>query len=97
MSYSINILENSSFRKLVELKRSDGQWKDSPFFNCVVQNIRYLDTIRDFEVYEDDIWLLGYFKTGSTLTKELVWLLNNDLDFDRAKNEILSKRFRYFE
>lgn len=79
------------------MRRFDGKWEGSPFFAFASTHLKYLEVIRDFEIYEDDVWLLGYFKTGSTLTKEMVWLLNNNLDFERAEMEILSNRFPYFE
>lgn len=37
------------------------------------------------------------FILGTTWTQELVWLLSNDLDYTRAKSELLSKRFPFLE
>jgi hypothetical protein len=95
MSYAVEFNEN--LKDMIHLKRYDGVWKDSPYFVCHSGLLKHLETIKNFEVYSDDVWLLGYFKTGSTLTKELIWLLDNDLNFEKAKSELLSNRFRYFE
>jgi hypothetical protein len=56
-----------------------------------------IEKIRDFEVFEDDIWLAGYFKSGTTWAKEMIWLLNNNLDYVAAKSEKLTERFPHFE
>ncbi|XP_026477319.1 sulfotransferase 1C4-like [Ctenocephalides felis] len=40
--------------------------------------------IRNFEVKKDDAWVLTYPKCGTTWTEEIVWLLRNDLNFEKA-------------
>ena len=44
----------------------------------------WAERIRNFEVREDDIWILSYPKTGTTWTIELVWMLVNDLNLETA-------------
>ena len=44
----------------------------------------WAERIRNFEVREDDIWILSYPKTGTTWTIELVWMLVNDLKLETA-------------
>lgn len=44
--------------------------------------------IYDMEVRPDDVWVVSYPRTGSTWTQEMVWLLCNDLDFDKAKSAL---------
>ncbi|KAF4533132.1 hypothetical protein B566_EDAN007943 [Ephemera danica] len=39
----------------------------------------------DLEIRPDDVWLISYPRTGSTWAQEMVWLIGNDLDFERAK------------
>ncbi|XP_026469174.1 estrogen sulfotransferase-like [Ctenocephalides felis] len=53
--------------------------------------------IRNLEVYEDDIWIVTYPRSGTTWTQELVWLINNNLDYETAKNKILKERYSFME
>lgn len=41
--------------------------------------------IRELPIYEDDVWMISYPRTGSTWAQEMVWLLGNRLDFEGAK------------
>jgi len=38
------------------------------------------DTILNFEVRSDDIWIITYPKCGTTWTQEIVWNIMNDMD-----------------
>ncbi|KAG6800257.1 estrogen sulfotransferase [Apis mellifera caucasica] len=51
----------------------------------------------NFKARPDDIWVLSYPRSGTTWTQELVWLLSNNLDFKRAKTELLAERFPFLE
>ncbi|XP_022917515.2 luciferin sulfotransferase-like [Onthophagus taurus] len=61
---------------------------------CEFKN--YLDDIEQFEVREDDVWLTGFPKTGTTWLQEMVWLIENNLDYEGAKMD-LNYRFPYLE
>ncbi|XP_055621717.1 luciferin sulfotransferase-like [Toxorhynchites rutilus septentrionalis] len=56
-----------------------------------------LEEIRNFEVLEDDVWVITFPKCGTTWTQEMVWLLNNNLNFERAKKISLEERFPFLE
>ena len=43
------------------------------------------EKIYDFELRDDDIWIVTYPKCGTTWTQELVWMLINDMDVERSK------------
>ncbi|KAI8115272.1 hypothetical protein FF38_13467 [Lucilia cuprina] len=43
------------------------------------------ESIRNFQTYADDVWLVSYPRTGSTWAQEMIWLLGNNLDFEGAK------------
>ncbi|KAG8283881.1 hypothetical protein J6590_007900 [Homalodisca vitripennis] len=53
--------------------------------------------ILDLEVRHDDIWVISFPKCGTTWTQEMVWLLKNDLDFEKAKSLYLYLRFPFLE
>jgi hypothetical protein len=82
---------------VARVKSLDPKWKDSPAFMLTDSFRRNSKMNKNFEVYSDDIWLTCYPKTGSTLVQEMVWLVNNDLDFEAAKSPIEEKRFPYYE
>lgn len=56
-----------------------------------------LETIKELEMFEDDIFILGHPKSGTTWTQEMVWLIHNDLNFELAKQIKITKRFGYLE
>lgn len=39
------------------------------------------DRIQNFEIRENDIWIIGYLKTGTTWMHNIAWQLKNNLDF----------------
>ncbi|XP_045491067.1 sulfotransferase 1A1-like [Colias croceus] len=49
--------------------------------------------IYNFAVRPDDVFLLAYPRTGSTWTQEMLWLLNNNLDYKQAKSVDMDTRF----
>ncbi|XP_004534983.1 estrogen sulfotransferase [Ceratitis capitata] len=51
----------------------------------------------NFQSRPDDIWLATFPRSGTTWTQELVWLLENNLDFSTAKSQLLTERFPFFE
>ncbi|XP_069942572.1 luciferin sulfotransferase [Cherax quadricarinatus] len=50
----------------------------------------------NFPVYQDDIWVVTYPKSGTTWAQELVWCLIKDPKSPEGKLE-LKKRFPFFE
>ncbi|XP_046391695.1 sulfotransferase 1C4-like [Ischnura elegans] len=53
--------------------------------------------IYNLELRPDDVWVVTFPRSGTTLTQELVWLINNDYDYERAKSIKLRDRFPYIE
>jgi hypothetical protein len=83
--------------KLIRVKSLDPKWKDSPAFVFPESFISNSEINKRFEIFPDDIWLMCYPKTGSTWTQEMIWLLNNDLDFEAAKSTLEKARFLFYE
>lgn len=67
--------------------------------NCVMPREfkPYAERLMNFEVREDDVWVISYPKCGTTWTQELVWLLGNNFDYDTAKQKLLLQRFPFLE
>uniref|UniRef100_A0A1Y1MN96 Sulfotransferase domain-containing protein n=1 Tax=Photinus pyralis TaxID=7054 RepID=A0A1Y1MN96_PHOPY len=55
------------------------------------------DGIKNLTVYDDDVFLLGFPKSGTRWTQEMVWLICNDFDYEGAKETILTRRFPTLE
>lgn len=51
----------------------------------------------NFQARPNDIWIATFPRSGTTWTQELIWLISNNLDFDTAQRETLTKRFPFFE
>ena len=41
--------------------------------------------IREFELREDDIWILSYPKSGTHWTQEMVWMITHDVDTEAGR------------
>ncbi|XP_058118159.1 luciferin sulfotransferase-like [Anopheles ziemanni] len=57
----------------------------------------YAQQVRDFRVYEDDVWIVTYPKCGTTWTQEMAWLITHDLDYQTARNINLNTRSVFLE
>ena len=53
--------------------------------------LSYEKPIRDFEVRDDDIYVVSFPKCGTTWTQEMVWNILNNIDLDTAKSVKLTK------
>lgn len=50
---------------------------------------KVFEQMRKFEVRPDDIFLGGAPKSGTTWAQEMVWLINNNLNYEEAKSKNL--------
>lgn len=51
----------------------------------------------NFQSRPSDIWVATFPRSGTTWTQELVWMIANNLNYDAAKADPLTKRFPFFE
>ncbi|XP_073847784.1 sulfotransferase 1 [Musca autumnalis] len=56
-----------------------------------------LNRVYNFDVREDDVYIVTSTKCGTTWAQEMTWLIMNDFDFDRAKNIDLTLRSPFLE
>lgn len=56
-----------------------------------------LDNVYNFEVREDDVWIVTSTKCGTTWTQEMTWLILNNLDYTKAKTVDLTIRSPFLE
>ena len=57
----------------------------------------FKDRLKNWEIREDDVYVCAFPKNGSTWTQELVWLIQNDCDFGKAKAIHLDKRVPFLD
>ncbi|GBP28016.1 Sulfotransferase family cytosolic 1B member 1 [Eumeta japonica] len=57
----------------------------------------HADGLRDMPLRDDDIWVASFPRSGTTWTQELTWLINNDLDYDRAAASLITERYVFIE
>jgi len=61
------------------------------------QIISKLKEIQSIEFNRNDIICSSFPKSGTTLLQELIFIIENDFNFDLAKKKDLSERFRFLE
>ncbi|KAG5678600.1 hypothetical protein PVAND_008261 [Polypedilum vanderplanki] len=68
--------------------------------SCVMIN-KYMDLfaerVKNMKVFDDDVWVISFPKCGTTWCQEMVWLINNDLDYESALETNLNVRFPFLE
>lgn len=50
------------------------------------------EKVKNFKVRSDDVYLCSVPRTGSTWLSEILWLLANDLDFEKARSAVQQVR-----
>ncbi|KAF5269609.1 hypothetical protein FQR65_LT05948 [Abscondita terminalis] len=55
------------------------------------------ESIYNFKVRPDDVWIVTYPRSGTTWTLEMVWLLEHNHDYDTAMKSFLFERCPYLE
>ena len=59
--------------------------------------LSYEKAIHDFEVRDDDIYVVTFPKCGTTWTQEMVWNICNGCDIEKAKSVPLVQRMPFIE
>nr|XP_029731851.1 sulfotransferase 1 family member D1-like [Aedes albopictus]XP_029731852.1 sulfotransferase 1 family member D1-like [Aedes albopictus] len=71
-------------------------WEPLPCF-LPKQYATMAQRIKDLPVRSDDVWIASYPKSGTTWTQEMMWLICNDLDYEKARSITLDDRFPFLE
>uniref|UniRef100_A0A336M1Q5 CSON007826 protein n=1 Tax=Culicoides sonorensis TaxID=179676 RepID=A0A336M1Q5_CULSO len=56
-----------------------------------------LEEIRNFEVFQDDIWILAYPKCGTTLIQEAIWQILNEIEIKGDGKKEFGMKFYFLE
>lgn len=65
----------------------------------VTMPLRYAEMaeeILNWEVFDSDLWISSFPKTGTTWTQEMTWMIGNNIDIEGGK-ENLGVRFPFLE
>ncbi|XP_059616744.1 luciferin sulfotransferase-like [Phlebotomus argentipes] len=78
------------------LESCTANWEMKP---CLLPSLynEWADDILNFKVRKDDVFVVTFPKCGTTWTQEMVWMIGNDLDFERGKKTPLPERFPQIE
>uniref|UniRef100_A0A182SD33 Sulfotransferase domain-containing protein n=1 Tax=Anopheles maculatus TaxID=74869 RepID=A0A182SD33_9DIPT len=81
-----------------DLPRGDEN-QSTPPAHCVLNEHYRLsaERIHNLTVYEDDLWIVTAPKCGTTWTQEMMWLLDNDLNYQKASEINLIDRSIFLE
>lgn len=100
--YEIREIEGDQLKLKQLISQSSPDTRIASQSNVLCGPKKYIlpNTIRELcwdlynlDIRDDDVWLLGLQRSGTTLTQEIIWLIANDLDYERAKNEIADFRW----
>ncbi|XP_011875827.1 PREDICTED: sulfotransferase 1C2A-like [Vollenhovia emeryi] len=53
--------------------------------------VLYAQKIRDMPVYDDDIWIISFPRTGSHWVQEMTWCIGNNFDYEKARTIIMKR------
>ncbi|CAO1367489.1 unnamed protein product [Diamesa serratosioi] len=79
----------------VEVQLTSGESRSCVIIEKYME--QFAERVKDMKVYEDDVWVVSFPKAGTTWTQEMVWLINNDMNFDKAIDDNLLDRFPFLE
>ncbi|XP_014245580.1 sulfotransferase family cytosolic 1B member 1-like [Cimex lectularius] len=48
-------------------------------------------------IKKDDVWIITFPRSGTTLCQELVWMVNNNFDYEKSGSTTLDRKFPFYE
>lgn len=68
-------------------------------YGCIMPEgfLKFNERVKNLTVRDDDVFFCSYPRTGSTWLGEIIWLLSNDLDFEKARNVVHQVRHPLLE
>lgn len=79
------------------------RYNNSPFPDikdpciCPPAIFKEIERLKNFEVRDDDVFICGFPRSGTTFTQELVWFVMNNFDFETAEKLDSYNRAYWFE
>ncbi|KAK9504704.1 hypothetical protein O3M35_010974 [Rhynocoris fuscipes] len=78
-------------------ERSGWYWYGPKRFLVPSPFLLYAEKYFNFQTRPDDVWLVTFPRSGTTLTQEILWLLTHNLDFETAKELNVWERTPFYE
>ena len=78
------------------IKRLDEKWKNFPKCVSPPENVERFDSYKNFSIRPDDIFILGFPRSGTTRLQELVWIIANDFDYKTQLEYDCDTRIAFF-
>ena len=92
------VAENLSLDKdYILIKYSNERWRKFKSVFIAENILQVAEKKKYLKVFNDDVFVCSYPRSGTTLTQEMVWLMLNNFDFEGAKEKILDERFPELE
>lgn len=90
-------IDSGLLLNLLSVKYSEDRWKNFKPFTITGDCLEFIEKKKNMNIYEDDVFVCSFPRSGTTLTQEMVWLIMHDFDFEAAKSEVLDNRFPELE
>jgi hypothetical protein len=71
------------------------KWKTFP--SAVFSNVTDFEFVKNFQTRADDIFIAGFPRSGTSRLQEMVWIIANDFDFEKARQFDSDARCPFFE
>lgn len=70
----------------------DERWKNFPPCFLPFPYLEVLPKVKSCKVYQDDVFVTGFPRSGTTLVSEMLWLIVNNFDFEKAAKLVTDDR-----
>ena len=89
-NFTINVIRtdkslSEDVQTLIAVKPKDPEWKNFPAWVSFEMLKDDIERIKDVKMHEDDVILCGFPRSGTSMMQEMIWLIMNNFDFDKAK------------
>ena len=78
-------LSDETKRRLLHVFGIEMKWSKTKPGDWILPSAINLKKIKEFQIYEDDIWIITTPKSGTTWMQELAWLIVHDIDIGKSK------------
>ena len=78
-------LPDETKERLLHVFGIELKWSKTKPGDWILPSSINLKKIKEFQIYEDDIWIITTPKSGTTWMQELAWLIMHDIDVEKSK------------
>lgn len=76
---------------------TDEKWKNFPPCFLPFPFLEVLQKVKKCKIFDDDILITGFPRSGTTVVSEMVWLMVNNFDFEKAAKLVTDDRIAGLE